>query len=219
MPALKIDLYSDIVCPWCLIGQHRLDKVLSERFPNLAVDIEHHPYELIPNAPPEGIRLADYFRKKGIVNMAPAFERPEAEARASGLHLNLSLQPYVYRTVYAHTLLRAARARGTQHALAVALTRAYFDDRHNISDLETLGEIASRYGFQRKEVHALLADQAEITKTEADIARARAAGVSSVPTFKVGSLTTEGARSEDEIAALISNAIKIEAAVQSHDDH
>lgn len=209
MPALKIDLYSDIVCPWCIIGQHRLDKVLSERFSNLAVDIEHHPYELMPSAPPEGICLADYFRKKGMTNMVPAFERPEAEARASGLQLNLSLQPYVYRTVYAHTLLRAARARGTQHALAVALTRAYFDDRRNISDPETLSEIASRYGFQRKEVRALLADEVEIAKTEAEVARTRRAGVSSVPTFKVGSLTIEGARSEDEIAALINDAIQV----------
>ena len=109
---LKIDLYSDIVCPWCLIGQHRLDKVLSERFPQLDVDIEHHPYELVSQAPPEGIRVADYFGMKGVTDMALAFRLPEAEARVSGLHLELSRLPFVYRTIQAHTLLRAARARG-----------------------------------------------------------------------------------------------------------
>lgn len=108
---LKIELYSDIVCLWCLIGQHRLDKVLSERFPHLDVDIEHHPYELMPHAPPAGIRLAGYFLMKGIADSALAFRRPEMEARASGLHLDLSRQPFVYRTIQAHTLLRAARVR------------------------------------------------------------------------------------------------------------
>lgn len=219
MPTLKIDLYSDIVCPWCIIGQHRLDKVLSERFPNLDVDIEHHPYELMPYAPPEGLHLADYFRKKGITNMAAAFERPEGEARASGLDLNLSAQPYVYRTIYAHTLLRAARMRGTQHALAAALMRAFFHEQRNISDLETLSEIASHHGFRSEEVRALLEDEAEITKTEAEIARTRNAGVSSVPTFQVGPLIIVGGRSEDEIAAVINNAIRTGAMAQSHGDH
>lgn len=216
---LKIELYSDIVCPWCIIGQHRLDKVLQERFPGLKVDIEHHPYELQPNAPPEGLNLADYFRQKGITDMAPAFARPEGEAHASGLHLNLSSQPYVYRTIYAHTLLRAARVRGTQHALAGALMRAFFHDRRNISNLETLCEITSDFGFQPKEVRTLLQDEAEIAKTKAEIARTRSAGVSSVPTFKVGAMTIVGGRSEDEIAALIHDALRTEAATQSRGDH
>ena len=213
MATLKIDLYSDIVCPWCMIGQHRLDKVLKERFPSLEVDIEHHPYELQPSAPPEGLNLADYFRQKGIFNMALAFARPEAEARVSGLQLDLSSQPYVYRTIYAHTLLRAARARRTQHALAGALMSAFFHERCNISNLETLSEIAMRFGFLPEEVHTLLQDKAEIMKTEAEITRSRKVGVSSVPTFKIGALTIVGGRSEEEIAALIDDAVRAEAVV------
>lgn len=213
MATLKIDLYSDIVCPWCIIGQHRLDKVLKEKFPSLEVDIEHHPFELQPSAPPEGLNLVDYFRQKGISNMALAFARPEGEARVSGLQLDLSSQPYVYRTIYAHTLLRAARARGTQHALAGALMRAFFHERRNISNLETLSEIAVHFGFQPEEVHTLLQDKAEIKKTEAEITRTRNAGVSSVPTFKIGALTIVGGRSEDEIAALINDAVRAGAVV------
>jgi predicted DsbA family dithiol-disulfide isomerase len=82
---LKIDLYSDPICPWCIIGVHRLDKVLRERFPGLDVDIEHLPFELHPGAPPEGFRIDEYFRRKGIADPAIAFARAEAEARASGL--------------------------------------------------------------------------------------------------------------------------------------
>lgn len=207
MTKLKIEMYSDIVCPWCIIGLHRLDKVLQERFPGLDVDIVHRPFELQPNAPPEGLNLRDYFRQKGIVDMTHAFVRPEAEARASGMELDLAKQTYVYRTIYAHTLLRAAKERDTQHALAGALMRAFFHEQRNISDHATLGEIASNFGFQVDEVHTLLADEVELKKTAQEIARSRSAGVSSVPTFKAKTLTIVGGRSEDEIAAMIERAV------------
>jgi predicted DsbA family dithiol-disulfide isomerase len=74
--------------------------------------MEHPPFELHPDAPPEGLRIDGYFRRKGIPNPAIAFARPEAKARASGLNLNLSKQPLGYRTVHAHTLLRHARNHG-----------------------------------------------------------------------------------------------------------
>lgn len=205
---LKIDLYSDVVCPWCIIGQHRLDKVLSERFPHLDVDIEHHPYELMPHAPPEGIKLADYFGMKGIADMALAFQRPEAEARASGLHLELGRQPFVYRTIQAHTLLRAARARGTQHALAGALMKAYFHERRNISDSETLGEIAADHGFTSAEARSLVQDEAQLKATAAEIAQTRTAGVTSVPTFDISGIAIVGGRTEDGIASAIEQAAR-----------
>lgn len=211
MGKIKIDLYSDIVCPWCIIGQHRLDKVLKERFAGMAFNIEHHPYELQPSAPPGGLNLVNYFRSKGITDMRVAFARPEAEARASGLRLDLGAQQYVYRTIYAHTLLRAAKERGTQHTLAGALMRAFFHDQRNISDVDTLSEIASDYGFRREDVARLLADETELKRTDAEIANARNAGVSSVPTFKINGATLIGGRSEDEIAAWI------DAAVRAHD--
>lgn len=93
---LKIDLYSDPICPWRIIGAHRLDKVLRERFPGLDIDIENLPFELHPGAPPEGFRIDEYFRRKGISDPATAFARPEAEAHASGLVLNLGKQPSAF---------------------------------------------------------------------------------------------------------------------------
>lgn len=209
MPALKIDLYSDIICPWCIIGQHRLDKVLSERFCGLDIDIEHHPYELMPQAPPEGLRLEDYFRQKGISDAKAAFARPEGEARASGLHLELSRQPFVYRTVRAHTLLRAARNRGTQHVLSTALMAAFFHEQRNISDHNTLVDIASRHGFSPEEADAILRSGAEQTLTENEIRKARVSGITSVPTFRIGTVTIVGGRTEDEIASAIHEELRL----------
>lgn len=206
---LKIDLYGDLVCPWCIIGQYRLDKVLSERFPNLGVDIEHHPYELMPDAPPDGLRLADFFKEKFVANIERTFGRLASEARAAGLHLNLSGHSYVaYRTIFAHTLLRVARVRGTQHGLAVALMRAFFQEQRNISDWDTLSDIASHHGFLPGEVRTLLQDAGEIRKTEQQIMRTRKAGVRALPTFRFGSLMSVGLRPEDEIAEEISDALR-----------
>lgn len=217
MPTLKIDLYSDIVCPWCIIGQHRLDKVLSERFPSLDVDIEHHPFELHPGAPPEGFKLEDYFRMRGI-NVADAgsvFARPEAEARASGLDLKLSLsrQPFIYRTVHAHTLLRHARERGTQHALSKALMQAFFFESQNISDKSVLAKIAAKHGFSIEEADSILADPKEQAESEKQIAVSRAKGVRSVPTFDIGGLVMGGG-SEDQIAEAIARASRIDTVKQ-----
>jgi predicted DsbA family dithiol-disulfide isomerase len=213
---LKIDLYSDIVCPWCIIGQHRLDKVLSERFANVDVDLEHHPFELHPIAPPEGVKLEDYFRARGIntASLGMAFARPEAEARASGLDLRLSLdlQPNIYRTVHAHTLLRHARERGTQHALSKALMRAFFFEGQNISNRDVLARIATLHAFRAEEAIAILTNEKEQAETEKQIAASRARGVRSVPTFNIGGVVMGGG-SEDQIAKAITRATSIGAAV------
>lgn len=207
---LKIDLYSDIVCPWCIIGQHRLDKVLRERFPGLDVDIEHHPFELHPGAQPAGFRLEDYFRMRGINvgELGNAFARPEEEARVSGLDLKLSLsrQPYIYRTVHGHSLLRHARKRGTQHALSMALMRAFFFDSRNISDQVVLVEIAVQHGFAADEARSILADPQEQAESEKGTAKSRAMGVRSVPTFNIGGVVMGGG-AEDQIETAISRAV------------
>lgn len=203
---LKIDLYSDIVCPWCILGQHRLDKVLLERFQGLDVDIEHHPYELHPGAPPNGFRLDEYFRQKGNPDMSVAAARLEGEARASGLDLNLSQQPYVYRTIHAHTLLRHARDRGTQHDLSMAFMKAYFSNCRNISDKEVLSAIAAKHGFRTEEVRSILANPREQAESEKQVASSKAAGVRFVPTFNMSGVVAGGG-SEDQIATAIAQAV------------
>jgi len=82
---LKIELYTEITCPWCIIGQHRLDKVLAERFSGLVADIRHHPVLLLPDAPAAGVYIPDLLRSRyGAADPKAAFARPEGEARASG---------------------------------------------------------------------------------------------------------------------------------------
>ena len=209
----QIDLYTEITCPWCIIGQHRLDKVLAERFPDLDVDIRHHPVLLLPDAPAEGLYIPDLLRARyGVTDPKASFARPEAEARASGLDLDLSRQPWTYRTQAAHGLILAARARGTQHELAVAITDAHFLEARNISDADVLADIAVAHGFEREEARTIALDPEQHRRVEQEAARSTADGVRSVPHFVFGGrIAINGGRNEDEIASAIRQAVRAAA--------
>lgn len=202
---LKIDLYTEISCPWCFVGHHRLDKMLAERFPDLAVDIRQHPVLLLPDAPAGGLYIPDLLRSRyGITDPKAAFVRPEAEARASGFDLDLGRQLWTYPTQPAHALILAAAGRDTQHRLAVAIIDAYFIAAKNIADPEVLADIAVGHGFDRDQARAIALDPAQHRRVEAEAARSADAGVRSVPHFVFAErIAINGGRSEDEIAAAI----------------
>ncbi|MCP2138540.1 putative DsbA family dithiol-disulfide isomerase [Rhizobium sp. SLBN-94] len=206
---LTIDLYTELTCPWCIIGMHRLDKVLSERAAGEAVTIRHHPVMLMRGLPQEGRALAGLLLERyGITDPRQAFARPEAEARASGLELDLMRQPMAYPTIAAHTLLRLAEPRGTQHALAVAISHAYFLEAHNIADPQVLADIAAAHGFTHHEAARLAVDPAEQALTDRAAEEVAAQGVRSVPHFVFNNAAVlNGGRSEDELAAAIDRAI------------
>jgi predicted DsbA family dithiol-disulfide isomerase len=202
---LRIDLYTEITCPWCIVGQHRLDKVLAERFRDLAVDIHHHPVLLLPEAPATGIYIPDLLRARyGVTDPEAAFARPEAEARESGLDLDLGRQLWAYRTQPAHALILAARERGTRHRLAMAISAAYFLEAKNIADADILADIAVGHGFDRDEARAIAQDPTQHKRVEEQAAKAAMAGVRSVPHFIFGGRAAiEDGLSEDEIASAI----------------
>lgn len=213
---LQIDLYTESTCPWCIIGHDRLDKVLTERFPELDVDIRQRPVLLLPDAPAEGLYIPDLLRSRyGVTDPKVAFARPEGEARASGLKLDLSRQLWAYATQPAHALILAARERGTQHRLAVAITEAYFLGAKNIGDADVLAVIAADYGFERAEAHAIALDPVQHKRVEQEAVRSAEAGVRSVPHFIFGGRAAiNGGRSEDEIALHIQEAAR--ARVNQH---
>lgn len=196
-----------------IIGQHRLDKTLAEHFPDLRVDIEHHPVILMADCPPEGFRIADLLASRyGVTDPAAAWARPHAQARQSGLDLDLSLQEFAYSTRDAHTLIRLARSRGSQHALASALFWAYFMEAKNISDARVLAEIASRHGFDREEALAIVTDPEERRQTDAQVERSFSVGVRSVPHFVLDKrVTFTGGISEEDILGAIVYALSPDA--------
>jgi predicted DsbA family dithiol-disulfide isomerase len=180
---IKVDLFADTVCPWCLIGSVRLDKAIAALPPDVTVDVENHPFYLDPNTPPEGYDVAEMLRERYGRDPAEIWARAEAEAAKSGIALDLSKQPRSFRTAGVHTIIRLAREKGTQHALANAIAEAYFLRQQKVNEPEILAEIATGFGFTREEVLAALADEAVLAETHGLAVAAAQQGIQGVPFF------------------------------------
>ncbi len=180
---VKVDLFTDVVCPWCLVGSERLDQAIAALPEGVTVEVENHPFYLDPNTPPEGVVVADMLREKYGREPKEMWARVEGEARASGIALDLSKQPRCFPTAKAHTITRLARSKGTQHALANAIASAYFLEQQQINEDEVLAGIAVRHGFSREEALAVMHDANELAISHQLALAAARQGIQGVPFF------------------------------------
>ncbi|MCX5568750.1 DsbA family oxidoreductase [Kaistia nematophila] len=214
MSEIQIDVVTDIVCPWCFIGVVRLHKVLAEN--GIAARVVHHPFFLDPSVPPEGIDVAEKLRKRFGGDPSAMFARVEAEARKSGIALDLSKQPRQRPTAAAHTLIRHALEKGTQDALATALFEAHFMDARNVADPDVLAEIGARFGFSAEEARRIATDPAELEITRQEAAAAAEGGISGVPFFVFNrQLALSGCQPEDVFEQALAQATGASAAADA----
>lgn len=198
-----IDLFADIVCPWCYIGSERLEQAIE----GVEVEVRHKPFLLMPRAPEEGVEIPEMLRKKYGADPKIMFARVEAAARESGQTLDLSRQTRSYPTERAHTLLRHAAARGTQRGLVRALYRANFDEGKNIADAGVLAEIAKEHGFAEDDARALITSSDELAATRDAVEEARGLGIRGVPYFVInGRVAISGAQPVAVLRDAISQA-------------
>lgn len=208
LPSLTVDVFSDVVCPWCFIGSVRLEQALAGLKDELEAEVCYHPFYLDPSVPPEGISVPDKLRKKYGVEPKQLWARAESAAQESGIALDLSKQPMMYPTAAAHTLLRHAHARGTQRALAAALFKTYFQDAKNISDASVLADVAAEHGFTRDEARELIASPTELELTKDEAMGAAQGGIRGVPFFIFdGRLAVSGAQSVVVLQAAMRQAL------------
>jgi predicted DsbA family dithiol-disulfide isomerase len=183
MRTLKIDLFTDIVCPWCLVGSARLDQAIAALPSDVTVDVENHPFYLDPNTPPEGVDVAQMLREKYGRDPKEMWARVEGEAKKSGIDLDLNQQPRSFPTQKAHTIIRLARDKGTQHDLANAIASAYFLDHSQVNEDEVLAGIATQFGFTREEALADMHDARELAISHELAIDAARQGIQGVPFF------------------------------------
>ncbi|HEY9010193.1 MAG TPA: DsbA family oxidoreductase [Devosia sp.] len=180
---IKVDLFTDTVCPWCLVGSARLDQAIAALPADVEVEVENHPFYLDPNTPAEGVVVADMLRRKYGRDPREIWARVEGEARKSGIDLDLSQQPRSYPTQKGHTLVRFAKAKGTQHALANAIAWAYFMEHRQINDDEVLADIAVEHGYSREEALQVMRDPEALGETHDLAVAAAQQGIHGVPFF------------------------------------
>lgn len=182
---IRLDIFSDPVCPWCYIGKAHLDRALTGAVNPFAV--QWHPFQLNPDMPREGMDRAAYLEAKfgGRDNAARAYAQVESAAAEAGITLEVAKVPFASNTLDAHRLIHWAGIEGRQNAMVDALFRAYWQEFRNIGDPDTLAQIAGETGLDAAAIRRLLASDADREDIAARDADARAKGVNAVPTFLV----------------------------------
>ncbi len=184
-PKLKIDIISDVVCPWCVIGiKHLKDAVVKNNWQD-RIDIEWYPFELNPDMPPEGENLRDHIiRKYGATPEESAENRQRLIefGQSVGFEFNFTDDFRIYNTRQCHILLDYAHSVGLQTQLKIALFTAYFTEGKNISDIDVLINIGEGVGLDVDEMIAYLHDTAEHDKIDVIEDQWREMGISGVPT-------------------------------------
>ena len=190
MSALRIDIWSDIACPWCWVGKRHLDDAVTAE--GVEVARRWHAFELDPQAPREAPASVDY---AGRLADKYGVSRDEAEAmiermvergRAVGVEMDFDrIRPS--STFDAHRLLAwAGPGEGLQDALGERLFRAYLGEGRAISDPETLAELAGEVGLDPEAAAEVLASDELGETVRAEERRAASLGIRSVPTFVFG---------------------------------
>lgn len=183
---IRLDIFSDPICPWCYIGKANLDRAL-EAHAGHSFEIEWHPFQLNPDMAPEGADRRAYLEARfgGKQNAVGVYARVSEAAAAAGVTINFETMNRVPNTLDAHRLIHWAGLEGRQTAMVSTLFRAYFRDGKDIGDKATLATLAGNAGMDAALAARLLAtgeDRADITARDA---HARQRGVNSVPTFVI----------------------------------
>jgi predicted DsbA family dithiol-disulfide isomerase len=202
---VRIDVVSDVVCPWCFIGKRRLEKALALK-PDVPVEVHWHPYFLNDWIPREGISREQYLttkfgsaeRYKGIA------QRVSAAAAAEGLDYamdKISRQP---NTLDAHRLIKWAGDIGKAAEMKQHLMDLYFSDGADLTNHTVLAQAAGDVGLNADDVRAWLASDKDIAAVEQEAQQAKEAGIEGVPTFIFnGKVAVSGAQAPEQLAEAI----------------
>ena len=185
---MRIEVWADVVCPWCYIGKRRLEKALAGFGHGEEVEVVWRSYELDPFAPEHGTEstVQVLARKWGTdeAGARRAMERGDEVARTEGLELRHHDAPHA-RTLTAHRLLHLARAHGRQHQLLEELLASYFTRGESLGDHDVLRRAAAAAGLDAASVEDVLSGTAYRDAVLEDVAQARAYGAGGVPFFVV----------------------------------
>ena len=183
---LKIDIVSDVVCPWCTIGYKRLEKAITELGVEDQVDITWQPFELNPNMPAEGQNVNEHITEKYGSTTAQQNESKKMMTEAGaelGFKFDYFDEMRMVNTFHAHVLLEYAKDFGKQTELKMTLTKAFFSDRKDVSTKAVLKEALLSVGLDADEALAKLDDEAARSAVRDQQNYWKNMGVNSVPTI------------------------------------
>ena len=202
---IRLDIFSDPVCPWCYIGKTYLDRAL-EQAADHPFAIEWHPFQLNPDMAPGGADRVEYLAARfgGRDKVVAMSQRVELAAREAGIEIDFDRIPRIPNTLDAHRVIHWAGLEGRQTPMVSALFRAYWREGRDIGDAEVLADVAAGVGLDRAVVARLLAGDADRAGIAERDAHARSRGVNAVPTFLIGNrYVLQGAQADTTWAEAI----------------
>ena len=205
---VRIDIVSDVFCPWCFIGKKRLENAVAMK-PDVPVELHWRPYFLNDWIPREGISREQYLTTKfgGVDRYKGIAQRVAAAAQAEGLTYamdKISRQP---NTLDAHRLIRWAGEIGKAAEMKQTLMDFYFTQGGDLTDRETLVRAASAVGLDAEKVRADLASHKDVADVEREADAAKEAGIQGVPMFIFdGRFAVSGAQAPETLAEAIERA-------------
>lgn len=183
---IRLDIFSDIVCPWCYIGKTHLDRALESRAEH-PFRIEWHPFQLNPEMPKAGVGHVDYLASRfgGRERALSMMQNVAKAAREAGAEMEIDKVAHLPNTMDAHRLIHWAGIEGKQTAMVSRLFRAHWREGEDVGDAATLARIAGEVGMDAAAVARLLATDADRDDLLARDQDARSKGVTAVPTFLI----------------------------------
>jgi predicted DsbA family dithiol-disulfide isomerase len=210
-PTLTVDIVSDVVCPWCIIGYKQLVRASSMIEDRADIAVRWHPFQLAPGLAAGGQNIADYTRDR--YGATPEQSRGN-RARIVDLGKNLGIDfrynedSRIYNSHRAHELLTWAADSGKQTALKLALFEAYFTDQTDISDENVLIAAVERAGLDGDEARAVLADGRFAAAVDTEVAYWQDQNVTGVPAFVInGKYMIPGAQNAEVFVQVLEKVL------------
>lgn len=211
--SLRIDVVSDVVCPWCYLGQKRLDNAVAA-VPEIDIAVNWRPFQLDPTIPDEGLDRQEYMQRKfgDLSRLHDAHARLDTLGAVEGIDFAFDAITVSPNTLDAHRVIRWAGSAGAevQNRLVRALFSLYFERGENIGDHAVLAAAAGKAGMDRAVVESMLAAGADREAVAEEAATASRMGITGVPCFLFeGKYAVMGAQ---EVASLVDAIRQIAAA-------
>jgi predicted DsbA family dithiol-disulfide isomerase len=208
---LRIEVTSDFVCPWCYLGEARLEKALKLAAPKMGISLKWRPYELNPNQPKEGVDRQEYMAKKfGLDRVQKMQAHMKELGQEEGLDFRQELIKRSPNTRQAHRLGWWAEKEGK--SVARLIFKAYFSEGRDIGDDNVLIALAKEAGLDEKKTRACLSSGEgtdDVLKLEE---QARARGIQGVPFITIDNEEIHGAETVEVMTRIIEKAIKLRKA-------
>lgn len=181
---IKIDIVSDVACPWCYVGKKRLEKAIKQ-WDGIPIEIEWHPFQLDPNIPKEGLDRDTYLTNKfgSLEGPLEMTKRLEESGREEGINFNFGQEWLAVNTLELHQLLHVAGEEGFKDNLKERFMKAYFDENLHLNTIEVLSSIMAEYDWSTEKTKQILDDDSIAYAVKQEIAHYQQRGVNSVPFF------------------------------------